>query len=377
MTEAEILTLLKNYRNGTLSDAEKDKLEAWYLFEASKNKKSLNKYQLENSFKYIKSKIPIKQPKVVNLRKRLAVAASIALMLASGLYYFTRTIAPQVQLAKEINIIHPGGNKGVLTLSSGKQIVLTNLVNKDTIVSEGAQEEVTIKMNPNGLVSYAVNPGADNNDNPNTFNTLSTPIGGQYSLILSDGTKVYLNATSLLKYPTHFKGDKREVELEGEAYFEVAKDKTKPFFVKIRNQTIQVLGTHFNVQAYNNEPFTETTLLEGSVAVTYKDKKNILRPGQQAKINQDSSSILIRDVDVTSAVAWKDGRFRFDNADLKMVMKQLERWYDIRVVYKGEIPDLKFNGGTFMNKNLSEVLKVLELSNIKFEVKRDTIIVYP
>ncbi|SFD34986.1 FecR family protein [Algibacter pectinivorans] len=379
MTELEILTLLKNYRSGTLSDDEKDKLEAWYLFEASNSKKRLNKDQLDSSFNYIKYKVPVKQEtKVVNLRKRLYVAASVALMLASGLYYFTRTVDSRVELAKEIKEIRPGGTKGVLTLSNGKQIVLTNIVGKDTIISEGEKERVTIKMNSNGLVSYVVNPNTyTDNRGLNTFNTLSTPVGGQYNVILSDSTKVYLNAMSTLKYPTHFKGNKRVVELEGEAYFEVAKDKSKPFFVKFRNQIIEVLGTHFNVHAYNNESFTKTTLLEGSVAVSYKDKKTILRPGQQAEVSENSSSILVSNVDAASAMAWKDGRFKFDNADLKMVMKQLERWYDIQVEYKGDIPDLKFNGGTFMNKNLTEVLKVLELNNIKFEIKKNTLIVYP
>ncbi|MCR8668945.1 FecR domain-containing protein [Aestuariibaculum sp. M13] len=379
MTETEILTLLKNYRNGTLSDAEKDKLEAWYLFEASNSKLRLNEYQLENSYKYLRAKLPIKQePKVVNLWKRVAVAASITLMLATGLYYFNRTSDSQIQLTEEIKEFTPGGNRGVLTLSNGKQIVLADVEVNDSIVNDGDNEEVTIQMNPNGLITYVINPKLNSDKhNFNTYNTLSTPVGGQYNVVLADGTKVYLNAVSSIKYPTQFNEGKRIVELEGEAYFEVAKDKTKPFMVKSGNQTIQVLGTHFNVQAYTNESFIKTTLLEGSVAVSYKDQKTILKPGQQAKVTENSSAILVNDVDAESAVAWKDGRFKFDNADLKTVMNQLERWYDIQVEYKGDIPDLKFNGGTFMNKNLSEVLKVLELSNIKFEIKGSTIIVYP
>lgn len=379
MTESEILTLLKNYRNGTLSDAEKDKLEAWYLFEASKSKTRLNEYQLDNSYKYLKSKLPIKEEaKVVKLWQRVAVAASITLLLASGLYYFKSTNHSQIQLTEEIKEFTPGGHRGVLTLSNGKQIVLANVEVNDSIVNEGDNEEVIIQMNPNGLITYVVNPNLNSdNHNFNAFNTLSTPIGGQYNVILADGTKVYLNAVSSIKYPTQFNGDKRIVELEGEAYFEVSKDKNKPFIVKSRNQTIEVLGTHFNVHSYSNESFVKTTLLEGSVAVSYKDQRTILKPGQQSSVTDDAEHILINDVDAESTVAWKDGRFKFDNADLKTVMNQLERWYDIKVEYEGEIPDLKFNGGTFMNKNLSEVLKVLELSNIKFEMKGNTIIVYP
>ncbi|MBD0825446.1 FecR family protein [Aestuariibaculum marinum] len=379
MTETEILTLLKNYRNGTLSDEDKDKLEAWYLFEASNSKLRLNEYQLENSYKYLRAKLPIKQePKVINLWKRVAVAASIALMLATGLYYFRGTTKSEIQLTEDVKEITPGGNRGVLTLSNGKQIVLADVEVNDSIVNDGDNEEVTIQMNPNGLITYVVNPKLNNdNNNFNAFNTLSTPIGGQYNVVLADGTKVYLNAVSSIKYPTQFNEDKRIVELEGEAYFEVSKDKNKPFIVKSRNQTIEVLGTHFNVHSYNNESFVKTTLLEGSVAVSFKDQRAILKPGQQSSVTEDAENILINNVDAESTIAWKDGRFKFDNADLKTVMNQLERWYNIQVEYKGDIPDLKFNGGTFMNKNLSEVLKVLELSNIKFEISGNTIFVYP
>jgi transmembrane sensor len=180
-----------------------------------------------------------------------------------------------------------------------------------------------------------------------------------------------------LKYPTQFNGDQRIVELDGEAYFEVAKNKNKPFIVKSGDQDIEVLGTHFNVHAYDNESVVKNDLLEGSVAVNYKKQKAILKPGQQSNVSDKFNKITIKQVDTEAAIAWKNGRFKFDNADLKTVMRQLERWYGINVEYRGDVPDVRFNGGTFMNKNLSEVLKVLELSNIKFKVEGKTIIVYP
>ncbi len=151
----------------------------------------------------------------------------------------------------------------------------------------------------------------------------------------------------------------------------------KPFIVKSGAQSIEVLGTHFNVHAYNNESVVKTTLLEGSVAVTYKNQRAILKPGQQSNVSDNFNKIAIREVDTEAAIAWKNGRFKFDNADLKTVMKQLERWYGIKVEYRGDVSDVRFNGGTFRNKNLSEVLKVLELSNIEFKVEGKTIIVYP
>lgn len=378
MNKTQISELLKKYQEKTLSDQDLDKLDAWYLKKASNSNLQLNEYELEDSYKLLKSKLPLQEEtKVVRLWPRIAVAASIAVLIGTGIFYFTQPKEENVQVAAKPQEIAPGGIKGVLTLSNGKQIVLSEIPAKDTIAQEGEENEVTIKMNANGEVTYIINPNTDGGKDDNSFNTLSTPIGGQYNIILADGTKVYLNAVSSIKYPTQFNGDKRVVELEGEAYFEVAKNKNKPFIVKSNNQSIEVLGTHFNVHSYNNESVVKTTLLEGSVAVTYKNQKAILKPGQQSDVSDNFSKIKVKEVDPEEAVAWKNGRFKFDNADLKNVMRQLERWYGIKVEYRGNVSDVRFNGGTFRNKNLSEVLKVLELSNIKFKVEGKTVIVDP
>ena len=381
MNETEFLELLKKYQNGTLSHEDKDKLDAWYLHKASNSKRQLSEYELADSYEHLKSRLPLAQKtKVINIWPRVAAAASIIVLLGAGIFYFAKseTAAKQenIQIVEKAKEIAPGGNIGILTLSNGKQIILSDISSKDIIAKED-QDEVTIKMDANGVITYVINPDADTSkENGNSFNTLSTPTGGQYNIVLADGTKVFLNAVSSIKYPTQFNGDQRVVELEGEAYFEVAKDKSKPFIVKSDKQTIEVLGTHFNVHAYNNEAAVKTTLLEGSVAVSSKNQKAILKPGQQSNIS-DNAKIAIREVDTEAAIAWKNGRFKFDNADLKSVMKQLERWYGIKVEYRGDVSDVRFNGGTFRNKNLSEVLKVLELSNIKFKVEGKTITVYP
>jgi ferric-dicitrate binding protein FerR (iron transport regulator) len=379
MNETEILALLQKYNKGTLSNEDKDKLDAWYLHKASNSNLQLSQQELEDSHEYLKSKLPLQQEaKVIRLWPRVAVAASIVLLLGTGLFYFTKPKEPIIQVVEKQQEIAPGGNRGVLTLSNGKQIVLSAISVTDTIAKEGKNEEVTIKMNANGVITYVINPNADvPKDNVNSFNTLSTPTGGQYNIVLADGSKVYLNSVSSIKYPTQFNGDQRVVELEGEAYFEVTKNKKKPFVVKSGNQSIEVLGTHFNVHAYNNESVVKTTLLEGSVAITYKNQKVILKPGQQSNVSDDFNKIAIREVDTEATIAWKNGRFKFDNANLRTVMKQLERWYGIKVEYRGDVSDVRFNGGTFMNKNLSEVLKVLELSNIKCKVEGKTVIVYP
>lgn len=378
MNKTQISELLKKYQDGSLSNEDKDKLDAWYLDKASNSNLQLSEYELEDSYQLLKSKLPLQQEtKVVSLWPRIAVAASIAVVLGTGIFYFTQSKQQPVQVVAKPQEIAPGGNRGVLTLSNGKQIVLSDVSAKDTIAKEGEEDEVTIKMNANGEITYVINPNAAGTKDDNSFNTLSTPTGGQYNIVLADGTKVYLNAVSSIKYPTQFNGDKRVVELEGEAYFEVAKNKNKPFIVKSDNQSIEVLGTHFNVHAYNNEAVVKTTLLEGSVAVAFKNQKTILKPGQQSDISDNASRIKVREVDTDEAVAWKNGRFKFDNADLRNVMRQLERWYGIKVEYRGDVSDVRFSGGTFRNKNLSEVLKVLELSNIKFKVEGKTVIVYP
>ncbi|MEN2401734.1 FecR domain-containing protein [Flavobacterium sp. MC2016-06] len=380
MNESEILALLQKYQEGTLSLEDKDKLDAWYLYKASNSNLQLNEYELEDSYELLKSKLPLQEEeKVRSLWPRIAAAASIALLLGAGIFYFNKPAKQQViQVAVKQQEIAPGGNRGILTLSNGKQIILADISATDTIAKEGKKEEVTIQIGANGVITYIVNPDADApKEDANSFNTLSTPTGGQYNIVLADGTKVYLNAVSSIKYPTQFNGDQRVVELDGEAYFEVAKNKNKPFIVKSGDQDIEVLGTHFNVHAYDNESVVKTTLLEGSVAVTYKNQKAILKPGQQSNVSNSFDKIKIREVDTEAAIAWKNGRFKFDNADLKTVMRQLERWYGIKVEYRGDVSDVRFNGGTFMNKNLSEVLKVLELSNIKFKVEGKTIIVYP
>lgn len=379
MNENEILALLKKYQEGTLSNEDKDKVDAWYLHKASNSNLQLNEYELEDSYEYLKAKLPLKQEtKIIRIWPRVAVAASIAVLLGTGIFYFTKPKEQIPQVAEKPQEIAPGGNRGILTLSNGKQIVLADISAKDTIAKEGEEDEVTIKMGANGVITYIINPNTvASKADANLFNTLSTPTGGQYNIVLADGTKVYLNAVSSIKYPTQFNGDQRIVELDGEAYFEVAKNKNKPFIVKSGDQDIEVLGTHFNVHAYDNESVVKTTLLEGSVAVSYKNQKAILKPGQQSNVSDKFNKITIKQVDTEAAIAWKNGRFKFDNADLKTVMRQLERWYGIKVEYRGDVPDVRFNGGTFMNKNLSEVLKVLELSNIKFKVEGKTIIVYP
>jgi ferric-dicitrate binding protein FerR (iron transport regulator) len=213
---------------------------------------------------------------------------------------------------------------------------------------------------------------------PLQYNTLSTPRGGTYQLVLPDGSKVWLNAASSIRYPTAFTAKQRQVEMTGEVYFEIAPRKNQPFKVKVNEMEVDVLGTHFDINAYTDESAIKTTLLTGKVKVKGGEQVRMLTAGQQVRLNRQGQLNLIRHVDVASVVAWKRGLFYFDNADLPTIMRQLSRWYDIAVVYKaGSDSGRRFNGQVFRSLNLSQVLKVLELGGIHFRLEAKKLIVLP
>jgi ferric-dicitrate binding protein FerR (iron transport regulator) len=257
-----------------------------------------------------------------------------------------------------------------LTLSDGSQVALNNAHN-GTLASQG---NVMINKNKDGQIVYA-NSGEDSALQNDGYNTATTPRGGQFQLILSDGTKVWLNAASSIKYPVVFKGNERKVELTGEAYFEVAHNKKKPFKVISNGQTVEVLGTHFNINAYNNENAVRTTLLEGSVRVSTGDKNKVIKPGEQAQLKNGDFQIAA--VDVNEVIAWKNGLFQFKDANIIDIMKQLSRWYDVDIKYEGSIPDRKFSGSISRNVNASQLLDILSFEKIHFRIEGKTIIVTP
>jgi transmembrane sensor len=259
------------------------------------------------------------------------------------------------------NDVAPGANKAILTLASGKKVILNSVTN-GTIAQHGG---IVVKKLADAKLQYVIQ-GSQVADIAN--NTISTPRGGQYQIVLADGTKVWLNAASSLKFPTAFKGKERIVELIGEAYFEVAKNKDMPFTVKFNNTQVQVLGTHFDIMAYPDETETKTTLVEGSVRVSNNTDMQMLKPGQQA-IAAKNGRMQVVEANIEEALAWKNGYFIFRNADLRQIMKQAERWYDVDVVYNGDIQSRTFGGRISKYKNISELLKNLELAgNIHFNV---------
>lgn len=301
---------------------------------------------------------------VVPMRRkiaRLSAAAILVLAVGAALWYFM--VTPQagqqppvepVSLAQQD--VLPGTDGAVLRLANGKSIVLDTAGNG--LLSDG------IRKKDNSLVIAADKQSALAPE----YNTLTTPRARQQQLVLPDGTRIWLNAASSLRFPTTFSGDTREVEITGEAYFEVAKDAAHPFKVKVGSSTVEVLGTHFNIMAYNNELAVQTTLLEGSVKVSRDQQSLLLKPGQQSSAGSEGLR-LVQNADTEMAVAWKNGVQVFRNTALTTILRQVERWYDVSVDYKGAaVEGITFSGEVPRGVSLAELLKVFESNNLHFNI---------
>jgi transmembrane sensor len=343
--------LIEKYRAGTISDEEKAILESWYNMEAAARSADLSEQEVQESLGKISRRLMIKPE-----RTWLKAAAAILLLLAGGTVYYS--LNKQVVNKKPVIAeIQPGGTKATLQLASGKKIELNG--QKAGIVVNGQQ----VVYNDGKQVEGAVN-GAQLQ-----YMQLSTPKGGQYQITLPDGTQAWLNSASKLTYPDRFENAERVVELDGEAYFSVSKS-DKPFIVKSRGQEVQVLGTTFNIMAYNDEPYLITTLVSGAVKVN----GSVLKPGFAAHVS--ASGLTITEADLKAATAWKDGLFYFSNADLRSVMNQLKRWYDIDIEYQTDRKGDEFMGQIPRDKPLDNVLEILRLSGIRFRMEGRKLIVY-
>lgn len=304
-------------------------------------------------------------------------AAAILLIGSMSLYFgvFLKSDKKPAQQIAQTNfqVISPGGNKAVLTLSDGSRVTLDDKGAKRVFQQDGA----IITNTQGGVLVY--NGANTNNAQTNTFNTISIPRGGKYDVILSDGTKVWLNASSTLRFPTTFSGNERKVFVTGEAYFEVARNASMPFKVEANGTTVRVLGTHFNVMAYEDEITTKTTLIEGSVEVANKSSKRMLKPGHQATIDHSTGFISVDRVNAAQFIAWKEGKFVFDDDGIEIIMRRLSRWYDVDVSYSmGNLSEKTFTGTISRYENINEVLHMLELTGtIHFKVAGRRITVMP
>lgn len=299
--------------------------------------------------------------------KRLLVAAFFFGFLLFGVWFMltlNQDGHKEVAFQAPINDVAPGSNKAILTLADGKQIILDSTQGK--IIQQGSLKVINL----GGKLDY------EGQSHTVEYHTLSTPKGGQYKLVLPDDSEIWLNAASSITFPTAFVGKERKVTITGEVYFEVAHDVSKPFIVHYGTMDVRVLGTHFNVNAFEDDDNDiKVTLLEGSVKIKNGNETSLLKPGQQACVNNEIE--VLSDVDLHEVMAWKNGYFQFDKASLQSVLKQLARWYDVDVIYQGKNQPREFVGEIERDLNLSEVLKILEKNKVHFSIEGKKLIVKP
>lgn len=380
MTREEYQELYEKYLEGKCTPDEQQKLEnyqdhlnidanTWqnHLMGNPDLIKQSIREKLENSI-YIHSR---KKNRIISY----SIAAGLIFLLSAGLFYYKRTATPvlvKTESPRFKNDVLPGNNKAILTLDDGSVINLDDAKN-GVLTSEN---DIDIKKTGDGKLEYTTNT---NQAAAIRYNTLRTPMGGEFQIVLPDGTRVWLNSGTSLRFPTAFIGSERVVELNGEAYFAVSKNKKMPFYVRTMNgMDIKVLGTEFNVMAYDNEKVINTTLIEGSVEVQKDSKMQMLKPGEEAVLNKTSGNIKVGEADTEQATAWKDGQFVFVNENIQSIMRKVSRWYNVDIEYRGNLSNKDFVGTISRKKNISELLKMLELTGaVHFSIEGRRITVMP
>ncbi|KAA8482776.1 FecR family protein [Arcticibacter tournemirensis] len=365
MEKRKFQKIVTKYLSGKAS-AEEEKLLVNYLDSFQKDNEGWNlpemgEEEIVGNELYQKTlqEIKSREERGKVFRLRWLSAAAFVLVFLSGLYYTLQNRNPVLTSKAERfkNDVLPGTSKATLVLADGRHITLDGKENGELTNEAG----VIIKKTKEGQLIYDLSksPSSSANASDIIYNIVSTPKGGKYMLMLEDGTKIWLNSASSLRFPVEFIGNTRSVELTGEAYFEVAKNRQKPFLVKSRGTEVKVLGTHFNISSYENDPAVKATLLEGSVEVSNNHKKVLLKPGNQAGISNTGIKI-IENADTEMEMAWKNGFFQFKDARLKDIMRQLSRWYDVEFEYSGKLPDEEFTGIIAQSVKISKVLEMLE-----------------
>lgn len=379
MSNVEWKFLLDRYLQNNCTAEEAAIVDKWFTGLQAQGSVPFPQKVVDDPFSYTTEQLAIfealshkykesREVPVISIRRkrfyRWVAAASIIFLLGCiGFFYLHRQPLDRKVIA-EVKDVLPGGNHATLTLANGQQIVLDSTEIGQLTSQNGMK---VIKLD-SGSLAYL------GNTKDVGYNTLSTPKGGQYQLQLPDGTRVWLNAASSIRFPIAFVGSKREVYISGEAYFEVAQDVVKPFFVTVGNQRVKVLGTQFNIYGYQEEQSIRTTLLQGAVLVSLGKETRLLKPGQQS-INQ-KGTLLVRHVDTDQAIAWKNGVFSLDNLSFQEFMNQLSRWYDLNIQYAaGKVPDIQIRGEMGRNLKLSQVLEGLKGMNVQFEVNGKTLVV--
>ncbi|MDB4925982.1 FecR family protein [Mucilaginibacter sp.] len=381
MDQKQFKTLSEKYLQGKTTVEETGMLYQWYeSFDDALIYLEEGELELKNKLweKLHPDQFPVEvAPKVIHLKRfantRLWYAAAAILFLtisiAVAIFFKRNTTSYNPELVKATKF-RPGTNKATLTLSNGKVIVLDGSEAKEVRNKHGQ----LVALSANKELSYKADSASKAGFVDET-NTLTTPKGGQYIVVLPDGTKVWLNAASSITYPLVFQAHERKVQITGEAYFEVTKDPDKPFKVLSGKQQVEVLGTHFNINSYADEPIIKTTLLEGKVKVTAGQNQALLMPGEQAQLAATGLTVN-QNVNLEEATAWKNGYFVFDHERIESVMRKISRWYDVEITYRGPISKDWFGGSVSRDKNAAELLGKLELTGqIHFKIEGRRVIV--
>lgn len=386
MNRKYFLKILKRYNEGTATREEREFIISYYgLFEGSlpeefrltDEERIKLKEEIKRRIEERKEELERKPPlRIVKISRK--VAAAVAVLLISGAAYFfllkdSESMETKQEMAQsQKEEIKPGSNKAILTLANGQQIVLDE-AEQGVLAQQGNSDVV---KEDSSLLSYKSGTKAGS-EREVTYNTIATPAGGTFKVILPDGSKVWLNAASSLRFPTAFTGKERAVEMTGEAYFEVAKNANKPFRVLAKEAEVKVLGTHFNVSAYEDDTEIKTTLEEGSVEVKYADILRKIVPGQQASFNKTDKKVTVGEVNVDQFLAWKNDLFYFDNTNIREIMKQVARWYDVEVEYEiTDFSDKNYSGIVSRYSDVKELLKRMEMTEtIGFDIHQHSIVV--
>jgi len=383
--EENIISWLRDYSKGELSDDAKKELEA-FLNEGKENRDLFNHYrrlytngrslglmdQLNEEKAWAQIDKAIKKPKIRKLHLWLPYAAAVVIVAFVSTFILLQEVE-EIDFSKDYNfseLAQQGNKNATLILADGSKVKLEDDV--EQVISE----EEGLKIEKDSLNNITYLAQADEKLSLK-YNSIEVPRGGDYSLTLSDGTKVWLNADTWLRYPVKFTEGKREVYLNGEAYFEVAHNENAPFTVQAHDSKVKVLGTRFNVSAYEDQDFIATTLVEGSVQINNLGNKELLKPGYQSTIIRGSDGIVINKVDTYLYTSWIDGIYEFENVELEYIMTQLGRTYDVEFFFTEEqYKHIRFTGAFEKENSFEYALKMIErVANVDFAIKGEHIIV--
>lgn len=369
MTNQELLTLIHRFNKKEASPEEQALLETWYVKQDALFHQELPEGEIAKDLNDIYASLPRKKGKII-LWQKITIAAVVLIAISFSLYYAEKksTFRSSDHFAQYKDDIKPGTNRATLTLADAKVIVLDDKAQGKIAEQPG----LSIMKNADGILVYSMT-GKHNTQDMGAYNTLRTPRGGQFLIVLQDGSRAWLNAASELRFPLDFGSSSRHVDLKGEAYFEIAKDPKRPFLVNSIKQQIEVLGTHFNVNAYSDEPTVKTTLLEGSVKIEAKDNQKatiILKPNDRVIYNGENFKRTR--VEASTEVAWVNGKFVFNDEPLESILRKISRWYDLQIEYRDNKAKSEIYGGMMSRfDNVAKVLAKLEATgDVRFEIEK-------